>query len=98
MAPTPSVPDIRTVVLLALAAPPAATANAIADILSLFGTSQMKTTSYSPKQYQPPTSLPPTAPHGLRLPGDSARCSSNGALCRPSVLLALGVTEKHDAA
>jgi hypothetical protein len=30
--------------LLALAAPPAATANAIADILSLFGTSQMKTT------------------------------------------------------
>ena len=33
------------VVLLALAAPPAATANAIADILSLFGTSAMRTRS-----------------------------------------------------
>jgi len=41
MPPTPSVPVIKTVVFPALRAPPAATANAIADILSLFGTSQM---------------------------------------------------------
>src|SRR6516165_12113149 len=53
MPPTPSIPVIKTVVFAALIAPSAATANAIADILSLSGTSQMKTASYSPKQYQP---------------------------------------------
>ena len=51
MHPTPSVPVIKTVVFAALMAPPAATANAIADILSVAGTSLMKTASYSPKQY-----------------------------------------------
>ena len=45
MPPTPSVPVIKTVVFAALMAPPAATADAIADILSLSGTSQMKTAS-----------------------------------------------------
>ena len=45
MAPIASVPVINTVVLLDLMAPPAATAIAIAAILSLFGTSAMRTRS-----------------------------------------------------
>src|SRR5215472_15936100 len=72
MAATPCVPLSNLVVLLPFSAPPAAIARAIADMLSSSGTSAMMTRSYSTKQYQPPTSLPPTASHAA-LPTDSTR-------------------------
>ena len=53
---------------------PAAIANAIADMLWLFGTSAMMTRSYSPKQYQPPTSLPPTASQAARPTASTRFC------------------------
>ena len=66
IASTPSVPVIKTVVLLALRWPPDPTAMATADMLWLFGTSATITTSYSPNEYQPPISLPPAASHAGR--------------------------------
>jgi hypothetical protein len=51
------------IIRLFLMAPPAATASEMAVILSLFGTSVMRTKSKSPKQYHAPTSFPPTASH-----------------------------------
>src|SRR5262245_50116258 len=62
----PCAPVINGVVLLALTAPPAATASAIPAMLSMLGTSAMMTRSYSPKHNHPPTSFPPTASHAWR--------------------------------
>ena len=68
MPSTACAPVIKGVVLLALMAPPAATASAMAVMLSLLGTSAVRTMSYSPKEYQPPTYLPrrPHTPDGRR--------------------------------
>src|SRR6476620_3663960 len=75
MASTACAPVINGVVRLLLMVPPAATANEMAVILSLFGTSAMRMKPKSPKQYHAPTSLPPTASHAWR-PSQNCAASS----------------------